>query len=109
MKAVALAMFLLSLLPFASLVAAASPISKVIELLSGLEAKIGKEGEEADKAFAEFSAWCKDREVNLGFEIKTGTSDVAELKATIEKETSESAALGQKIEELAAGIATDEA
>jgi len=91
------------------LAAGASPIAKVIQLLSGLEAKIGKEGEAADKAFTEFSAWCKDRELNLGFEIKTGQSDVAELKATIDKETSKSTALGSKIEDLAASIATNEA
>merc|ERR1719359_846749 len=47
--------------------------------------------------------------MNLGFEIKTGKADVAELTATIEAETSSSAALETKIEELSNDIKTDSA
>merc|ERR1719487_2007126 len=47
--------------------------------------------------------------MNLGFEIKTGKAEVAELSATIEEETSTMAALETKIEELSNDIQTDEA
>merc|ERR1719487_1057481 len=47
--------------------------------------------------------------MNLGFEIKTGKAEVAELSATIEEETSTMAALEAKIEDLGNDIKTDEA
>merc|ERR1719386_624970 len=46
--------------------------------------------------------------MKLGFEIKTGKANVAELKATIEQETSTIAELETKIEELSNDIKTDE-
>jgi len=85
-----------------------SPIAKVTELLAGLEAQITKEGEEAAKLKAEKDTWCKDTATNLGFEIKTGTDDVADLEATIAKEAAAISGLGEKIEELAASIAKDD-
>merc|ERR1719281_158926 len=75
-------------------VQAANPIQKVIQMLSDLQAKIIKEGQEAAKVYDEFAEWCEDRSKDLMFEIKTGKGEVAALKA--------------EIEELAAGIAVDE-
>merc|ERR1719487_2270898 len=86
-----------------------SPVSKVMSMLGDLEAKIIKEGEAAQKTYDEFSEWCEDRSRNVGFEIKTGKSEIAALKATIEKETSTIEALSAKLEELSSSIATDEA
>jgi len=87
----------------------ASPVTKVLDLLSSLEAKIIKEGEAAQKEFTEYSEWCEDRSANVAFEIKTGKSQIADLKATIEKEVATASSLETKIEELSASIATDEA
>lgn len=87
----------------------ASPIEKVLEMLSDLESKIIGEGKAAQKAYDEYAEWCEDRSMNVGFEIKTGKADVAELTATIEQETSSSSALQTKIEELSDDIKTDEA
>merc|ERR1719380_489607 len=87
----------------------ASPIEKVLEMMSDLETKIIGEGKEAQKAYDEYSEWCEDRSKNLGFEIKTGKANVEELKATIEEQTSTAAALETKIEELSNDIKTDEA
>jgi len=87
----------------------ANPVEKVLQLLSDLQAKIIKEGEEAQRVYSEFAEWCDDRNANLGFEIKTGKAEVADLSATIEKETADIAALSTKVEELASSIATDEA
>lgn len=105
--------FMLALFSSASAIAVdvseGSPVSKVFSMLGGLESKIIKEGEAAQKAFDEFSEWCEDRSKNVGFEIKTGTSEIADLKATIEKETSTASSLSTKIEELSGSIAKDEA
>merc|ERR1719148_530645 len=86
-----------------------SPVSKVFQMLTSLEAKIIKEGETAQKTYDEFSEWCEDRSKNIGFEIKTGKAEAAGLKATIEKETATISALGTKVEELSGSIASDEA
>ena len=44
--------------------AQASPISKVVELLSNLEGKITDEKSAAIKQFSEFSEWCEDQAKN---------------------------------------------
>merc|ERR1719486_1612313 len=77
-----------------------SPMSKVFSMLGDLQAKIIKEGEEAQKVYDEFTEWCEDRSKNVGFEIKTGKSQIEDLTATIEKETSKISAFGTQIEEL---------
>merc|ERR1719247_3311802 len=87
----------------------ASPIEKIVEMLSDLQAKVLGEGTDAQKAYDTYAEWCEDKSRNLGFEIKTGNANVAELTATIESETSTAAALGTKIEELSNDIKTDEA
>jgi len=86
----------------------ASPIPKVIGILSGCEAKIITEGEEAQKVYSEFAVWCEEGSTNLGYEIKTGKTEAAELQATIFKETSKQDVLNTQIEDVAADIAADE-
>merc|ERR1719401_1459709 len=88
---------------------AASPIGKVVQLISDLQAKVIKEGESAQKIYAEFSEWCEDRARDLTHEIKTGNAEVESLQAKIAEETSTTASLNAKIDDLAASIATDEA
>jgi len=87
----------------------ASPIAKVIQMVSDLETKIIGEGEECQKTYEEFSEWCEETAKNVKFEIKTGKNEVAGLKATIEKDTANIQTQDSTIEELAASIATDEA
>merc|ERR1719271_1148838 len=86
-----------------------SPVSKIFEMLADLQAKVIKEGEEAQKKYDEFAEWCEDRSKNVGFEIKTGKAEVEDLGAAIEKEASKQTALSTKIEELSGSIAKDEA
>uniref|UniRef100_A0A7S2DL99 Uncharacterized protein n=1 Tax=Alexandrium andersonii TaxID=327968 RepID=A0A7S2DL99_9DINO len=86
-----------------------SPIGKVVQLLSDLQAKIVSEGEEAHKVYSEFAEFCEDRSKQLGFAIKTSKAEAEELKAAIAKETALSASLGAKIDDLAASIASDDA
>jgi chromosome segregation ATPase len=88
--------------------ASANPLAKIIGILSDIEQKIIKEGEEAQKVFDEFSEWCEDRSRNVGFEIKTGKSQVAELTATIQNEESKQDSLTTEIEELGASIASND-
>jgi len=78
-------------------------------MISDLQAKIIGEGNDAQKVYDEFSEFCEDRSRELGFEIKTGKQGVADLTATIEKETATASSLNAKIEGLASDISTDEA
>lgn len=89
--------------------AAGSPLSKVLELLDGLSAKIVQEGEAEEKAFKEFTSWCQDASRNKKFEIRTATDRKAQLEASIGKLHSDAEAASAKIEELAGSIAGDEA
>ena len=88
---------------------ATNPIQKVLQLLSDSQTKILKEGDAAQKVYDESAEMCDDRSKEIGFEIKTGKAEVAELEATIEKETADMDALASRLEELSATIATDEA
>merc|ERR1719362_461313 len=87
----------------------ASPVTKVVQLMSDMQAKIIGEGEEAHALYSEFAEMCEERSKSLGFEIKTQKAEVAELKATIDEETALGGSLDTKVGELSESIATDEA
>jgi len=110
MKSASAMVIFLALAAFAPAGASeASPIEKILEMITDLQGKVIAEGTDAQKAYDDHAEWCSDRSKNLGFEIKTGKSNVEELKATIEQETSAAAALETKIEELSGDIQQDEA
>jgi len=88
---------------------AASPIAKIIQMIGDLESKIIGEGEAVQKTYEEYAEWCETESRNVQYEIKTGKAEVADLKATIDKEASNIVAQTATIEELSASIATDEA
>jgi hypothetical protein len=88
---------------------AASPIAKVLSMVSDLQAKVISEGDAAQKQYQEFAEWCEDRSSNLGFEIKTGKSEVNTLQSAIAKQASTIASLTTKVEELVAELSTDQA
>merc|ERR1719161_184676 len=78
-------------------------------MLSGLQAKIIKEGEASQKVYDEFAEWCEEESKNLQYEIKTAKAQAEDLAATIEKAASDIKAGEEAIEELAAKVAQDEA
>jgi len=99
----------LVLLASGSTASAVNPISKVLELISGMQTKVIAEGEAAHKAYAEYAEWCDDRHRQVGFEIKTGKADVEDLTATIAKAAASILAGEDKVEELVASLSEDEA
>jgi hypothetical protein len=86
--------------------AGTNPLSKVIELMDALTAKIVKEGEEHEKAYHEYFEWCEDFSRETGFEIKTLNSRKEKLEATIAQASSNIDSSATAIEELAAAIGT---
>jgi len=95
--------------PAAAAGAGANPLSRVVELLDSLAAKIAKEGEAELAAYKEYVEWCDDASTQKGFEIKTATAEKEKLEASIGKASGDAAASAAKIEDLAASIAADEA
>merc|ERR1719210_1063871 len=104
----ALALFVAVLFAVAS-AEQANPIRKVLQMMSDLQSKIIKEGEDAQKVYSEFAEWCEERSKSLTYEIKTGKAEVAELKASIAQDAATIGSLQERGETLAGELATDEA
>merc|ERR1719367_1582267 len=86
-----------------------SPLSKVLDLMADLAAKITKEGEAEAKAYTEYFDWCDDMARNAGFEIKTAEAKKEKLEGLIGELTSTISVCTSKIDDLVAAIATDDA
>jgi len=99
----------LALLAAPALADNANPISKVIELLSALEAKIMKDGENEAKAYKDFFEWCDNAARENGFLLKTETAKKEKLESTIGKAKSDIEEAEENIASLSATIAEDEA
>merc|ERR1719399_624523 len=85
------------------------PVMKVIEMLTEMKVKAVKEMEAEQKTFKDYAEWADDRKRELGFNIKTLTSDIEELIAFIEKADNDISLLADAIAELEAEIAQLEA
>jgi hypothetical protein len=85
--------------------ATGSPIGKVLEMIADLEQKTIAEGDAAQKVYEEVAEFCSDRQKEVSFEVKTGESTVAELKATIAAESATIEELDAKISDLVAANA----
>merc|ERR1719183_2316907 len=72
-------------------------------------AKVKADGEAEAKAYKEYFDWCDETATNLGLDIKTASSAKEKLEARIGKLTSDIGVSTQKVEDLTAAIATDEA
>jgi hypothetical protein len=99
----------LALLSASAVADNANPISKVIELLSSLEAKIMKDGENEAKAYKDFFEWCDNASRENGFLLKTETAKKEKLESTIAKAKSDIEVAEELIASLSATIAEDEA
>jgi len=86
-----------------------NPITKVVQLLSSLEAKISKDGEAEDKAYAEYADFCKGSAQDKGYEIKTAKAEIEDLSATISKAVADMSSASTKIEELGGTISGNDA
>merc|ERR1719210_1414071 len=85
-----------------------SPLSKVLDLMAELTAKITKEGDAEAKAYTEYFDWCDDMAKNAGFEIKTAEAKKEKLEATIGELTTAISVSTAKIDDLVAAIAADD-
>jgi chromosome segregation ATPase len=88
---------------------AVSPLQKVLQLLDSLEAKIHQQGEAEDKAYEEFTDWCREAAQDAGFALKTATMEKEDLTAQIASNVASAEAAITGIEETAKAIASSEA
>lgn len=86
-----------------------NPISKVLDLLSSLKAKVVAEGEQEQESFEAFAKWCKAESTQKKFEIRDGQNQVASLSATIEKAAAQIDQLDSKIARLTKAVSANEA
>jgi len=86
-----------------------SPIEKVIELMTNLQAHIVKDGEVEAGAYRDFYEWCEDAAREKQNEIKTLTGQKGKLEATIEKAASDIEGATTKIDEASSQVASDKA
>mmetsp|Transcript_2609 Transcript_2609/g.5483 ORF Transcript_2609/g.5483 Transcript_2609/m.5483 type:complete len:665 (+) Transcript_2609:76-2070(+) len=86
----------------------ANPISKVLDLLSGLRSKVVADGETEQKSYEEFAKWCKTESTEKKFEIEDGRNQVDSLTATIEKASATISELDSKIEKLTTAVNQNE-
>jgi len=88
---------------------AANPMNKVFELMDDCATKITADGVAEAKAYKEYFDWCDETAKNAGFDIKTAASAKEKLEAKIGKLTSDIGVSTQKVEDLTAAIAANDA
>jgi len=86
----------------------ANPLSKVLQLMGDLSAKVTQDGYNADKAYHEYTQWCDDTAATVANTIKTSTNDKSTLEAKISELTSDMEVSTTNIGKLAKAIAEAE-
>jgi len=85
-----------------------TPIGKVLELMNGMLAK-GKEAKHQEEVeFTKFHQFCDDTRTETKASIKTGTNQILQLNADIEKAEADAQAFAGEIAELDQTIADEE-
>jgi len=83
-----------------------TPTDKVIEMISQLQQKMIGKGEDSQKVYNEFAAWCTQRAQELGHEIKDGNAATKDLEGQIQQGEATIEAKEMKIEGEAEDITT---
>jgi len=80
-----------------TLVSKVTPVQKVLEMMGEMKAKGENMMESEAKTFRKYAEWVDDQQTQLGFEIKTGNSDVEKLSASIASADMDVTKLGKDI------------
>jgi hypothetical protein len=87
----------------------ATPLAKVVTMLTDLKAKVIADGEVESKLFTEFSKWCDGETYGNKATIGNGKSKTADLMAFAEEQQALQERLGSEIDEVAGEIASTQA
>merc|ERR1719194_258865 len=88
--------------------AAVTPVQKVLTMMNEMKAKGEAMMKEEATTYASYKEWVADTSRELGFEIKTGKSDIEKYLAAAGKADSDVAALGRAIDKLEGELGTTE-
>lgn len=80
-----------------TLVTKVTPVQKVLEMMGEMKVSAEKMKEAEAATFRKYANWADDQQTELGFEIKTGKSEIEKLIATIESADLDVEKLGKKI------------
>jgi len=83
-----------------------SPVQKVVQMLEDMTAKGQKEKDDADVAFATYTAFCTGTRGEKSRAIATAKDEIEQLQADIQKADADAAALGDEIAEHNKDVAT---
>merc|ERR1719158_2609738 len=83
-----------------------TPIQKVIQMLTDMQAKGKAEKEDEAARFAEYKTFCKDTAWDKTTNIKTATAAIEQLSADIDKATSDATEAAKAISVLDADLTT---
>jgi len=86
----------------------ASPVAKVVQLLSSLEAKVTAEGEKEQQQYEKFVQWCEDNAKEKQHELKNSAEHKESLEATIQKAEADISSTESAIADLSASISQNE-
>jgi len=89
--------------------ASASPVTKVVELLSKMQAGVQADAEKEQQTYEEFADWCKSTAVEKQHSLKDSKEDATAFAATVEKASATIVSSAAKIEETTAALSTAEA
>jgi hypothetical protein len=92
-----------------SALAGASPVTKVVELLSKMQAGVQADAEKEQQTYEEFADWCKSTAVEKQHSLKGSKEDATAFSATVEKSSATIVSSAAKIEEVTASLSTAEA
>merc|ERR1719460_877825 len=96
---------LLAVIGFASAASSSvTPIQKVIQMLTDMQAKGKSEKEDEAARFAEYKTFCKDTAWDKTTNIKTATAAIEQLSADIDKGASDAAEAAKAISQLNADL-----
>jgi len=104
MKIVALPL----LLGMANAVTTQSPVTKVVELIEELKAKIEADGESEQKIYDKYACWCETTTSRKASAIETAKTDIETLGHSVLSLKGKSATLGSEIAETSKNIAKNE-
>merc|ERR1719149_112930 len=90
---------------FAGPCAAVTPIQKVTQMLTDMQAKGKSEREDEAARFAEYRTFCKDTAWDKTTNIKTATAAIEQLTADIGKGASDAAEAAKAISQLDSDLA----
>jgi len=85
-----------------------NPVTKTIELLTSLQQTITSAGEQEQRAYEEFYAWCDDSTHQKEYEIKTATKQKGKLEAAIAEANSDIEGSNTQISHLSGEISSEE-